>query len=216
MGGLVPSQSAGAAPSPQRLRPGWRSRRPERSSAPTPSPREIRSMPDPVSDMATICGSITSYFGVERSGTATSRRPVVSDDHAGLKAARQAVMPGVPWQRCQFHAIQNAMAHVPEVALRTEAARDHRRAEQVRNEPSAGKEHEPDPGQKRDGIGDLEEALRHQKTFSSKGQRQHRLCPLLRALSPAWVYFRERGCGGGAGTTNSWTELARGRSSSRS
>jgi transposase-like protein len=23
---------------------------------------------------------------------------VVSDDHAGLKAARQAVMPGVPWQ----------------------------------------------------------------------------------------------------------------------
>ncbi len=30
---------------------------------------------------------------------------VVSDDHAGLKAARQAVMPGVPWQPCQFHAI---------------------------------------------------------------------------------------------------------------
>ena len=27
----------------------------------------------------------------------------VSDDHAGLKAARAAVFPGVPWQRCQFH-----------------------------------------------------------------------------------------------------------------
>jgi transposase-like protein len=27
----------------------------------------------------------------------------VSDDHAGLKAARQAVLAGVPWQRCQFH-----------------------------------------------------------------------------------------------------------------
>jgi transposase-like protein len=52
---------------------------------------------------------------------------VVSDDHAGLKAARQAVMPGVPWQRCQFHAIQNAMAHVPKVAMRTEVARDLRR-----------------------------------------------------------------------------------------
>ena len=28
---------------------------------------------------------------------------IVSDDHAGLKAARKAVFPGVPWQRCQFH-----------------------------------------------------------------------------------------------------------------
>jgi putative transposase len=25
---------------------------------------------------------------------------VASDDHAGLKAARQAVLAGVPWQRC--------------------------------------------------------------------------------------------------------------------
>jgi putative transposase len=52
---------------------------------------------------------------------------VVSDDHAGLKAARQAVMPGVPWQRCEFHAIQNAMAHVPKIAMRPEVARDLRR-----------------------------------------------------------------------------------------
>jgi hypothetical protein len=35
---------------------------------------------------------------------------VVSDDHSGLKAARHATMPGVPWQRCQFHTIQNALA----------------------------------------------------------------------------------------------------------
>ena len=28
---------------------------------------------------------------------------VVSDNHAGLKAAREARLPGVPWQRCQFH-----------------------------------------------------------------------------------------------------------------
>ena len=33
---------------------------------------------------------------------------VVSDDHAGLKAARRAVFPAVPWQRCQFHLSQNA------------------------------------------------------------------------------------------------------------
>lgn len=52
---------------------------------------------------------------------------VVSDDHAGLRAARQAVMAGVPWQRCQFHTIRNAMAHVPKVAMRAEVARDLRR-----------------------------------------------------------------------------------------
>lgn len=36
---------------------------------------------------------------------------VVSDDHAGLKAARKAVFPGVLWQRCQFHFAQNAQAY---------------------------------------------------------------------------------------------------------
>ena len=35
---------------------------------------------------------------------------VVSDDHAGLRAARRAVWPAVPWQRCQFHLAQNAQA----------------------------------------------------------------------------------------------------------
>jgi putative transposase len=52
---------------------------------------------------------------------------VVSDDHAGLKAARQAAMPGVPWQRCQFHTIQNALAHVLKVSMMTDAAEDVRR-----------------------------------------------------------------------------------------
>ena len=52
---------------------------------------------------------------------------IVSDDHAGLRAARQAVMAGVPWQRCQFHTIRNAMAHVPKVAMRSEVARELRR-----------------------------------------------------------------------------------------
>ena len=28
---------------------------------------------------------------------------IISDSHAGLKAARKAVFPTVPWQRCQFH-----------------------------------------------------------------------------------------------------------------
>jgi transposase-like protein len=38
---------------------------------------------------------------------------IVSDAHAGLKEARQACFPGVPWQRCQFHLLQNALHHVP-------------------------------------------------------------------------------------------------------
>lgn len=35
---------------------------------------------------------------------------LVSDDHAGLKAARAAVFPSIPWQRCQFYLQQNAQA----------------------------------------------------------------------------------------------------------
>jgi putative transposase len=52
---------------------------------------------------------------------------VVSDDHAGLKAARHATMPGVPWQRCQFHTIQNALAHVPKASMKAAVAEDVRR-----------------------------------------------------------------------------------------
>ena len=33
---------------------------------------------------------------------------IVSDAHSGLKVARKAVFPSVPWQRCQFHLQQNA------------------------------------------------------------------------------------------------------------
>jgi transposase-like protein len=47
---------------------------------------------------------------------------VSSDSHEGLKAALQARMPNVPWQRCQFHLQQNAMHHVPRVAMRAEVA----------------------------------------------------------------------------------------------
>jgi len=49
---------------------------------------------------------------------------VVSDDHAGLKAAREARLPGVPWQRCQFHLQQNAQKYVPRVHMRPEVASD--------------------------------------------------------------------------------------------
>ena len=47
---------------------------------------------------------------------------IVSDDHAGLRAALTARFAGVPWQRCQFHLQQNAMAFVPKIHLREEVA----------------------------------------------------------------------------------------------
>ena len=51
-------------------------------------------------------------------------RLIIYDDHAGLKAARQAVFGGVPWQRCQFHLQQNAQAYVPRKELQAEVAAD--------------------------------------------------------------------------------------------
>lgn len=48
----------------------------------------------------------------------------VSDDHAGLKAARAAVFPSVAWQRCQFHLQQNAGHYVPSRRLKKPVAAD--------------------------------------------------------------------------------------------
>ena len=55
---------------------------------------------------------------------------VGSDDHAGLRAARKAVLGGVKWQRCQFHLAQNAIHHSPNLAIR----KAHRRRAQDRLE----------------------------------------------------------------------------------
>jgi len=49
-------------------------------------------------------------------------RLVISDDHAGLKAARKSVFPSVPWQRCQFHLCQNAQSYAPKKSMRGEIA----------------------------------------------------------------------------------------------
>lgn len=49
---------------------------------------------------------------------------IVSDAHEGLQAARRAVFPSVPWQRCQFHLQQNAGQYVPTVARRAAVAAD--------------------------------------------------------------------------------------------
>lgn len=64
-------------------------------------------------------------------------RYVVSDDHAGLKQAREARFAGVPWQRCQFHLAQNAMQYVPTLAMRKEVARDLRGVLDANDRPEA-------------------------------------------------------------------------------
>lgn len=45
---------------------------------------------------------------------------IVSDAHAGLKEARRACYPSVPWQRCQFHLMRNALEQVPRQELKRE------------------------------------------------------------------------------------------------
>ena len=64
-------------------------------------------------------------------------RLIVSDNHAGLKAARQARFAGVPWQRCQFHLQQNAVQYVPKVSMRSEVAADLRAIFDASDLPSA-------------------------------------------------------------------------------
>ena len=49
---------------------------------------------------------------------------IISDDHAGLKAARLAVFGGISWQRCQFHLQQNAQQYVPRKEMDKEVAGD--------------------------------------------------------------------------------------------
>jgi putative transposase len=49
-------------------------------------------------------------------------RLIVSDDHVGMKNARIAVFPSVPWQRCQFHLCQNAQSYAPKKSMRPEIA----------------------------------------------------------------------------------------------
>ena len=49
-------------------------------------------------------------------------RLFISDAHEGLKAARRAVFPTVPWQRCQFHLQQNAQQYVPRQSMKREVA----------------------------------------------------------------------------------------------
>src|SRR4051794_3728940 len=65
---------------------------------------------------------------------------LVSDDHAGLKAAREARFPGVPWQRCQFHLQQNAGHYVPRISMRSEVVADLRAIFDARDRSEADRQ----------------------------------------------------------------------------
>jgi len=58
---------------------------------------------------------------------------IISDAHAGLKAARKTVFPSTPWQRCQFHLQQNAQSYVPKQNMKREVAADIRSILQAPN-----------------------------------------------------------------------------------
>lgn len=62
---------------------------------------------------------------------------IVSDAHPGLAAARMAVFPSVPWQRCQFHLAQNVQALVPRLEMRSRVAYDIRSIFNASDLPSA-------------------------------------------------------------------------------
>jgi putative transposase len=62
---------------------------------------------------------------------------IISDDHAGMRKARQALFTGVPWQRCQFHLQQNASQYVPRKKMQEEVAADIRGIFQAPNRHQA-------------------------------------------------------------------------------
>ena len=64
-------------------------------------------------------------------------RLIISDDHAGLRQARQAVFGGIPWQRCQYHLQQNAAAYVPRKDMLAEVAADIRKVFNAPDRPMA-------------------------------------------------------------------------------
>lgn len=62
---------------------------------------------------------------------------IISDDHAGLRAALRATLPAVPWQRCIFHMAQNAQHDVPNMGMRGEIAQAMRDIYQALNKQEA-------------------------------------------------------------------------------
>lgn len=61
-----------------------------------------------------------SFFESLQSRGLHGMKLLTSDDHSGLGNARRAVFPSVPWQRCQFHLMQNALRYAPRQSMQEE------------------------------------------------------------------------------------------------
>jgi putative transposase len=64
----------------------------------------------------------TSFRVRRRPGAWPGVQLVISDAHAGLRAAIAAVLLGASWQRCRVHFLHNALAEVPKVSAEMVAA----------------------------------------------------------------------------------------------
>jgi putative transposase len=64
-------------------------------------------------------------------------RLVVSDDHAGLRAALDARLAGVKWQRCQFHLAKNLFDYLPPSLSQREVSAELRSIFNAANRPEA-------------------------------------------------------------------------------
>jgi transposase-like protein len=65
----------------------------------------------------------TFFSGLQKRGL-HGIKLMISDAHSGIKAARKAVMPSVPWQRCQFHLQQNAQSYITKKSKNKSVATD--------------------------------------------------------------------------------------------
>ena len=113
---------------------------------------------------------------------------VVSDAHAGLKPALDARLTGVPWQRCQFHLIENAMAFVPKPGD----------AEGGRGEPPGGLRR-PGPARGRAAAGDRREEV------PGDGPEAGRVAGGERAARGWRSSPCRRRTGGGCGRSTCWS-----------
>lgn len=59
---------------------------------------------------------------------------IVSDDHKGIRAAKDSIFNGVIWQRCQFHLQRNAQAYVPRKDMQKQVSQE---IKDVFNAPNA-------------------------------------------------------------------------------
>jgi putative transposase len=64
-------------------------------------------------------------------------RFIASGDHRGLRSAIKARFGSVTHQRCQFYLIENAMDHVPKIAMRAQVVEELRTSFAAKNRKEA-------------------------------------------------------------------------------